>query len=144
MKEEKSIKLKFWSLALVVFLLGGITGAALHALYNVRYGKSERLSVVAQPLVNAFPQLPFQPGPMTERLKRELNLTDAQAIQIKIIFDESRKVFKKVVEEECPGIKQVRERTKEKIRSVLTPEQQQKFDELEKQREAKMKAKEEK
>ncbi len=144
MNQEKSIKLKFWSLALVVFLLGGITGAALHALYSVRYGQNERLSGVVQSFTNSLPQFPPKPGPMTEMMKRELNLTDEQTVQIKLILDESRKEFIKIVKDECPGMKEVRDRTSERIRKVLTPEQQKKFDELEKQREAKMKAKEEK
>jgi Spy/CpxP family protein refolding chaperone len=120
------MKLKLWSLAFVIFLLGGITGAAFHALYQVKMSP------------------PSSANRGMDKMKQDLNLTDEQTQKIKTIFEESRKEFSNVVKEKCPSLKEMREKTDERIKSVLNPEQQQKFDELKKQREAMHKDKEKK
>lgn len=130
MINDKSMKLKLWMLALVIFFLGGISGAAVHALYKVKMS----------PLSPSSPR----PGMMLEKMKQDLNLTDEQTQKIKTILDDSRKEFRNVVKEQCPSIGEMRDKTSQRIRAVLTPEQQQKFDELKKQREAMHKDKEEK
>jgi Spy/CpxP family protein refolding chaperone len=127
MINDKSMKLKLWMLALVIFFLGGISGAAVHALYKV---KTTSLS----------PQPPRQG--MMEKMKQDLSLTDEQTTQIKTILEDSRKEFRRVVKEECPSIGKIRENTSQRIRAILTPEQQQKFDEIRKQRETMHKDKE--
>jgi Spy/CpxP family protein refolding chaperone len=125
MIDNKNMKFKLWSLALVIFLLGGITGAAVHALYRVKVA------------ANASSQPPRLN--MIEKMKQDLNLTDEQAQKIKTIVEDSRKEFRRVIKDECPGITDMRAKTGEKIRSVLTPEQQKKYDEMRAKREAKEK-----
>lgn len=135
MINDRNVKLKLWSLALVIFFLGGITGAAMHALYKVK--------VEGKPPATTSPNPSQQPRmSMSERMKQELNLTDEQSQKIKSIIDDSRKEFQRVVKDECPGIKDMRAKTNERIKSVLTPEQQQKFDEMRQKREAMMKERE--
>lgn len=119
----KNVKLKLWSLALIIFILGGISGAAVHALYQMKFSQPTRHGMI-------------------ENMKKDLSLSDDQAQKIKSILDDSRKDFRKVMKEECPGIQDIRNKTNEKIRGILTPEQQKKFDEIRAKREAMMKSKE--
>lgn len=137
MINDRNMKLKLWSLALVIFFLGGITGAAVHALYKVKVeGKPAATTTAA-----TNPAQPTRMS-MSEKMKQELNLTDEQTQKIKTIIDDSRKEFHRVIKDECPGIKDMRAKTNERIKSVLTPEQQQKFDEMRAKREAMMKERE--
>lgn len=126
MINSKNVKLKLLSLAFVIFFLGGISGAAVHALYQVKFGTQTN---------------PRQGG-LTEMMKKDLNLTDEQTVQVKSILDDSRKEFRRVMKEECPGVENVRTKTNERIKAILTPEQQQKFEEIRAKREAMFKEKE--
>ena len=138
----KHMKLKFFLLAAVIFLLGGITGAALHALYQVRMEAKQ----------NALASLPNadkdkkhsdkNPTKMTEKMKQDLNLSDEQTQQVRTILEDSRKEFRRLMKEACPGLTELRKQTDERIRKILTPEQQQQFDKQLAEREAKAKAKE--
>ncbi len=127
MNQPNRIKLQVWMIFLLVFGLGGLTGVSLDRIYLSR---------------NAAQRPPFHGGPgrggprrMLEKMKQDLNLTDDQAEAIHKIFEESRKEGQSKLDE-CPGFKEARQRTQERIRAVLTTEQQKKFEEISKQREA--------
>ena len=120
MKTPKTLVWQVWALIAVVFVLGSITGASVTSLYHARRaGTGDSAG-------------PGKGGPrkfMLEKMKRELNLTDDQAAQMQAIMDDSRKDFRAAFEA-CPQLKETREQTASRLRALLTPEQQPKFDEL--------------
>ncbi len=125
MSLQGRVKFQVWLLIIVVFALGGVTGASLDRLYMQKQqpGRSSQGG-------------PSWRGRMMDNMKRDLNLSDDQTVKIRTIHDELRKEFQPKRFAECPGFKEMREKTNARIREVLTPEQQLKFDELNARREA--------
>lgn len=118
-------KTQAWMLLLVVFLLGGITGGAV-----------DRFLFLKQQAPTSTPHGERGRGRMHEFLKRELNLTDEQTASVKTIFENMRKEFPPSRFNECPGMKESRDKMRAHIRAILTPEQQTKYDELNARRDA--------
>jgi Spy/CpxP family protein refolding chaperone len=122
------VKIQVWFLILVVFLLGSVTGASIDRLFLTKgqagphSGRGERRG----------------PGWMVERMKGDLNLSEEQTASIRKIFEESRKEFPPWKFNECPGVKESREKSRAQIRAILTPEQQKKYDDFNAQRDAEM------
>ena len=110
------VKIQVWFLILVVFLLGSVTGASVDRLFLMK-GQS-----------NSRPPHGERRGPgrMVEQMKADLNLTEEQTASMRKIFEESRKEFPPWKFNECPGVKESREKTRTQIRAILTPEQQKK------------------
>jgi Spy/CpxP family protein refolding chaperone len=127
MTSKGRVKVQVWSLILIVFVLGGVTGASLDRLYLLKQ-RGDR-SGTAGPGSRGRQQ-------MLENMKRDLNLTDDQVSKIRVIFEDIRKEFQPKRFSECPGFKEMREKTDTRIRSVLTPEQQERFDQINAKREA--------
>lgn len=75
---------------------------------------------------------------MVEQMKTDLGLTEEQTASMRKIFEESRKEFPPWKFNECPGVKESREKTRANIRAILTPEQQKKYDDFNAQRDAEM------
>jgi Spy/CpxP family protein refolding chaperone len=127
MTSKVRMKVKVWSLILIVFMLGGVTGASLDRLY-VLSQRGDRSGTTA-------------PGSrwrqqMLENMKRDLELNDDQVSKIRVVFEDIRKEFQPKRFSECPGFKEMREKTNTRIRSILTPEQQERFDQINAKREA--------
>jgi Spy/CpxP family protein refolding chaperone len=145
MISDKNMKLKFFLLAAVIFLLGGITGGSLHALYQVRMEAKQKSPVTTQPNPDTN-QTQAHPGrnpvKLSEIMKQELNLSDEQTQQVRAILEDSRKEFRRLMKDECPGFTALRKQTNERIRKILTPEQQQEFDKQLAKRETMFKSKE--
>lgn len=136
MTSQGKVKLQVWSLIVIVFVLGGVTGASLDRLYLTK-------SVTAPSSATNHGGSPGRsrgPGRMLERMRKDLNLNDEQVVRIRAIFDESRKEFPPSRFAECPGYKDSRERTRARVREALTLEQQKRYDEINAQRDAEMKA----
>ena len=114
-------RLKVWLVLVVVFVLGSITGAALTGLYRSR-ASADRPE---KAMHDRF-----------EKMRRELNLTDEQTTQIRAILDETRNDYRKLREELRPRFEEPRQKARARIRALLTPEQQQKFDALVAQQDA--------
>lgn len=114
-------RLKVWLVLVVVFALGSITGAALTGLYMSRSGsdRSER-----------NPQQRF------EKMRKELNLTDDQTKAVSAILDEARNEYRALRGELRPRFEEPRMKARAKIRALLSPEQQQKFDAMVAQQDA--------
>jgi Spy/CpxP family protein refolding chaperone len=107
-------RLKMWSLLLGVFVLGAVTGSALTGLYRSRAsGPAARERAMHERF---------------ENMRRELNLTDEQTAAVRAIIDDTRNEYRALRAELRPRFEEPRQKARAKIRALLTPEQQQKFD----------------
>ena len=127
MASLSKVKTQVWLLILVVFLLGGVAGASVDRLLLLK-GQSNS---------------PTNKGDhgggrarMIEQMQKDLNLTDEQTASVRAIFDDMRKEFSPRRFDECPGIRESREKSRARVRAILTPEQQKKFDEINAKRDA--------
>jgi Spy/CpxP family protein refolding chaperone len=68
------------------------------------------------------------PGPLIDRLDREVQLTPEQRTRVKAIFDARRARLEEVQREVIARAEQERRALQDEIRTVLTPEQQTRFD----------------
>ena len=76
---------------------------------------------------------PFFGGRMGPRLERHLELTPEQGEQLRAILDETRREAEALRRELGPRMREVMQRSEERIREMLTPEQRQRFEELRRQ-----------
>jgi Spy/CpxP family protein refolding chaperone len=107
-------RLKMWSLLLGVFVLGAVTGSALTGLYRSRAsGPAARERAMHERF---------------ENMRRELNLTDEQTTAVRAIIDDTRNEYRALRAELRPRFEEPRQKARAKIRALLTPEQQKKFD----------------
>jgi|ERR1044071_534026 Spy/CpxP family protein refolding chaperone len=109
-------RLKIWLVVVGVFVLGCVTGASLDSLYRLRAsgdGRHERGG---------------RRGDVFEKMKKDLNLTEQQGTEIRAIIDQSREEFRALRNEISPRYDEVRARARTRIRALLNPEQQQRFD----------------
>ncbi|MBI3650316.1 MAG: hypothetical protein HY231_04645 [Acidobacteria bacterium] len=116
MNAQRKMLIKIWSGVAAVFLLGCITGAAVNGLYLS--GADHDTTTLAPHDANEY----FQ------TLKREVNLTPQQQESMSAILDEMRTEYKSVCAEVRPRYYNVRESARLKMRKLLTPEQQKRFD----------------
>jgi Spy/CpxP family protein refolding chaperone len=108
-------RLKVWLVLVVVFVLGSITGAALTGLYRSRSGADRPERAMHERF---------------EKMRSELNLTDEQTKSVSAILDDTRNEYRSLRAELRPRFEEPRQKARTKIRALLTPEQQQKFDAL--------------
>ncbi len=110
-------RLKMWLVVVGVFLLGGVTGASLDGVYRSQADGGRR-------------HWGRRGGErdLLEKLRRELNLNDTQAAQVRAILDETRNEYRKLRDEARPRHDAMRQNSRSRIRAVLTPEQQLIFD----------------
>ena len=115
MTSPSRTKLIMWTVLVAVFLLGSVTGAALSGLIRSRAsgGRDSREHSASERFA---------------KMRAELNLTDQQTIQIKTILDDTKNEYKALRTELKPRFDEPRLKARAKIRALLTPEQQQKFD----------------
>jgi len=116
MTPRGTTRLKIWLVVVGVFLLGGVTGAALDSAYRLRASGQ-------QPLRG-----PHNNERRFEQMKRDLGLTDQQATEIRSILDETRNEYRQLREKCRPQYDAARSAARARIRALLNPEQQQKFD----------------
>ena len=109
-------RLKIWLVVVGVFALGCLSGVALDGAYRLRAaaipregGRHEKKDIF-------------------ERMRNDLNLTDEQARQVKAVLDETRDEYRTLSAECRPRYDAIRQKGRERIRALLTPEQQQRFD----------------
>jgi hypothetical protein len=117
--------LKIWLVLLVVFVLGCVTGVALTGLYRSRAG-GDRPEARERAMNERF-----------EKMRSELGLTDQQTTAVRGILDETRNEYRAVRTELRPRFDEPRQKARARIRALLTPEQQQKFDAMVAQQDAK-------
>lgn len=124
--------LKIWLVLVAVFLLGTVTGAALTGLYR------SRASGTREGRDRAKHEQRF------EKMRQELNLTDQQAADVRVILDQTRNEYRTLREELRPRFEEPRLKARAKIRALLNAEQQTKFDALTAKQDAEHKAESEK
>lgn len=116
-------RLKIWMVLVAVFVLGCVTGVALTGLYRSR--ASNGAESRERTMHERF-----------ERMRTELNLTDQQTAAVRTILDETRNEYRALRTELRPRFEEPRLKARSRIRALLTPEQQQKFDAMVAQQDA--------
>ena len=111
--------------ALAVFVLGCVTGAALDSAYRLRAEGPRRA-----------PRQQQQREEFFEALQKNLDLDERQSAQIRAVIDETREGYRQLRTEVSPRYDSLRRDGRTKIRALLTPEQQQKFDRMTAERDA--------
>jgi len=109
-------RLKIWLVLVAVFVLGSVTGAALTGLYRSR-ASGDRPEARERAMHERF-----------EKMRQQLNLTDQQTTAVRAILDETRNEYRALKTELRPRFEEPRQKARARIRALLTPEQQQKFD----------------
>ena len=111
-------KLKMWLVLVAVFVLGSVTGVALTGLYRSR-AAGDRPETREKAMHERF-----------EKMRTELKLTDEQTKAVQGIIDETRNEYRALRTELRPRFEEPRQKARARIRALLTPEQQQKFDSM--------------
>ncbi|HSP63499.1 MAG TPA: periplasmic heavy metal sensor [Pyrinomonadaceae bacterium] len=117
-------KLKMWLVLVAVFVLGSVTGVALTGLYRSR-AAGDRPEAREKAMHERF-----------EKMRAELSLTDEQTKAVQAIIDETRNEYRALRTELRPRFEEPRQKARARIRALLTPEQQQKFDAMTTQQDA--------
>lgn len=120
MNSQRAARLKIWSAFLIVFALGGVTGASLDGIYRSRTNTAQDKQVASVSMRDTDAYF--------ETLKRELSLSDGQASLMRAILDRTRDDYKAVCADVRPRYDVVRERARSQMRAVLAADQQQRFD----------------
>jgi hypothetical protein len=110
---------KSWIAFLIVFALGGVTGASLDGIYRLRESAVSPTAVSIRDTDAYF-----------ETLKRELTLTDDQSSAMRAILDQTRDDYKAVCADVRPRYDVIRERARTEMRALLTADQQPRFDSI--------------
>ena len=122
MNSQAKARLKIWAAFLIVFALGGVTGASLDGIYRSRTSQTQGSQVAAVSLRDTDAYF--------ETLKRELVLNDEQASSMRAILDRTRDDYKSVCADVRPRYDVVREKARTQMRALLAADQQQRFDSI--------------
>ena len=116
MKSKASIIL----LVILVFVLGGITGAVSLSLYQ-EYLKA------------SFFKANSQPFDFIANFAKELDLDEKQTETLRVIFDESRQRYMNLSIQMWPQYEKIRKETEQKIKGMLRDDQKARYEEFLKQ-----------
>jgi Spy/CpxP family protein refolding chaperone len=116
--QRGTTRLKILLVLVGVFLLGGVTGASLDSLYRLR----------GRPTEGRQDGKRRGRDDMFEHMRRDLNLSEQQATEIRAILDQTRNDYRALRAEVRPRYDAVRQQARTRIRALLTPEQQKRFD----------------
>ncbi|HEY0407582.1 MAG TPA: hypothetical protein VGC89_17740 [Pyrinomonadaceae bacterium] len=118
MTTRSKTRLKIWLILVGVFVLGCMTGASLDSAYRLRAGDNGRQEGRGgRGKEDGF-----------EKMKRDLDLNDQQSTEIRAILDQTRNDYRALRTEVRPRYDTIRQNARTRIRALLTPEQQQRFD----------------
>lgn len=121
---------KIWLMVVVVFALGCVTGAALDSVYRLRAGGGGRSDMRGDR---------HGGEDVFEHMKRDLNLSEQQALEIRAVLDQTRNEYRALRAEVRPRYDLLRQNARARIRALLTPEQQKLFDARAAERDARRK-----
>lgn len=116
MRNKASIKT--WAVLFAVFALGCITGIGVGGVYRERTSASFRESRAREH------------ERLFEKIRTDLSLTDDQAKAMRQVLDETASEFRALRNQLRPRYEELRQKTRGRMRGLLRPEQQQKFDSL--------------
>jgi len=111
---------KAWVAFLIVFALGGVTGASLDGIYRLRATTSSPAPAVSIRDTDAY----------FETLKRELALSEDQSSAMRAVLDRTRDDYKAVCADVRPRYDVVREKARHQMRALLSADQQPRFDQI--------------
>lgn len=118
MTPRANTRLKIWLVIVGVFVLGCATGVLFDSVYRLRASGNARQETRGA----------RHGEEVIERMKSDLNLNDTQVTQIRAILDQTRNDYRALHVEVRPRYDTARQTARARIRTLLTPEQQQKFD----------------
>jgi Spy/CpxP family protein refolding chaperone len=99
---------------LAIFLLGFFAGALALNAYHVWQGAASSTSRKER----------------FEKIFNQLDLTEQQKTEAQQIFSETREKLQRLRDEDEPRVKEIRREADNRLQSVMTPEQWQKFQQL--------------
>lgn len=121
MTPRSKTRLMLWLVVLCVFVLGGVTGASLDSAYRLKAGgppcREQRGGGGRGGHDDVF-----------EHMRRDLDLSDEQAAQIRAILEQTRNEYRALRAEARPRYDRIRQSARERIRTLLTPQQRERFD----------------
>lgn len=118
MNENSNSRLKTWLVLVAVFLLGAVTGVGLSGVYRSKVNASFRESRARGHEA------------MFEKIRTDLNLNADQSKEMQKILDETAGDFRTLRGELRPRYEELRLKARGRMRAILNSEQQQKFDSL--------------
>ena len=105
----------------VVFLIG----AALGGVFGYLYGHRSVVAAANPPLSE-----PARRARRVEQLTQELSLTGAQSKQLDSILSQLHAEYKTIHDQSDTQLNQTRQKGRDQIRAILTPDQKPKFEEF--------------
>ena len=118
MNENSKGHLKTWLVLIAVFVLGGVTGVGLSGVYRSKANSTFR------------EQRGHDRQAMFERIRNDLNLSAEQSKEMQKVLDETAGEFRTLRGELRPRYEELRLKARGRMRTILTSDQQQKFDAL--------------
>jgi Spy/CpxP family protein refolding chaperone len=118
---DSSAKLKAGVWVAVVFLIG----AALGGVFGYFYGHRSIVSASNPPMSE-----PARRAKRVEQLTQELSLTSAQSQQLDVILSQLHTEYKAIHDQSEAQSNATRQKGRDQIRAILTPEQKPKFEEF--------------
>ena len=112
-----STRLKLWLAVVAVFALGCVTGALLDSAYRLRAGAARTEGKGRRGHEEVL-----------GRMRQNLRLTDQQAAEVRKILEQTSGDYRALRAEARPRFDSIRQSARARIRALLTPEQQQRFD----------------
>jgi hypothetical protein len=103
-------------LALVIFISGVLVGGGL------------TFKVITNGFKRSFQDPAVSAERITQRMKRRLDLTDEQTVQVRRIFLEQQKEIQSLRRQIRPQLEAQFEKTRRELAAVLTPEQARKWE----------------
>ncbi len=104
---------------ILIFVLGALSGAVVtHKIYR------QKMEGIIRAEPGAMREL------MIQRLNRKLHLDDAQLQQVRAIAMETHAEMKAARKKIRPEVEEILSRSQAKIRAILRPDQQQKYDQI--------------
>ncbi|HZE68611.1 MAG TPA: hypothetical protein VE135_03670 [Pyrinomonadaceae bacterium] len=119
MKDKVKSSFKTWSVLMAVFALGCITGVGIDGVYRAKTNASFREN-----------RSRGDREAMFEKMRSDLKLSDEQSKEMHRVLDETANEFRALRGELRPRYEELRLKTRGRLRALLSAEQQQKFDSL--------------
>jgi Spy/CpxP family protein refolding chaperone len=118
MNENSKGRLKTWLVLVAVFALGAVTGVGLSGVYRSKVNASFREGRARDHQA------------MFEKIRNDLSLNAEQATEMQKVLDETAGEFRNLRGELRPRYEEIRLKARARMRAVLRTDQQQKFDAL--------------